>query len=123
MLTLRRVTAALTLLAGLVAPAVAFAPPALAHAVLLGSDPADGSRLDAAPTAVTLRFSERTSVGAGFVRVVGAHGDVRGGRQGEDTAASSRPAGTAQPPIRRAAVNAAQATRPSRSSSADRSAR
>lgn len=74
MLTRRRVLATLTLLAGALAPAIAWAPPALAHAVLVGSDPADGSRLATAPGQVTLRFSERVSLGVGFARVVDASG-------------------------------------------------
>lgn len=70
----RRVAAAVVLLACVLTPTVAFAPPASAHAALLDSDPPDGSRLAAAPTAVTLRFSEEVRPGVGVTRVVDSHG-------------------------------------------------
>ncbi|HEY4152665.1 MAG TPA: copper resistance protein CopC, partial [Pseudolysinimonas sp.] len=39
-----------------VAAVLGVAAPAAAHAVLVSSDPADGSRLDASPAQVTLHF-------------------------------------------------------------------
>lgn len=48
-------TAGLALLISLVLGSA----PAVAHAALVSSDPADGERLEAAPTEVTLEFSER----------------------------------------------------------------
>ena len=50
------------------------AAPAAAHTVLVGSDPADGSRLAQSPTAVTLRFSEPVGLQLGYVRVVDSAG-------------------------------------------------
>jgi copper transport protein len=47
---------------------------ALAHANLLSSDPADGSSLDHAPTAITLRFSERPDLGLSAVEVLDSAG-------------------------------------------------
>jgi copper transport protein len=66
----------LALLGCWLALGVSAAPPALAHAGLVSTDPPDGTRLAQAPATVTLRFSERVSLGAGvgFVRVVDQHG-------------------------------------------------
>jgi copper transport protein len=60
-----------TLLAGL----LLWAAPAGAHAVLVGSDPADGSRLTAAPAKVTLRFDEPVGLDLGYLRVVDGSGN------------------------------------------------
>jgi methionine-rich copper-binding protein CopC len=67
--------AALTtvLVAGLVAMS---AVPAAAHDQLLSTDPADGSTLDAAPTAVTLVFSEDVLDISTTVVVTGPAGDM-----------------------------------------------
>jgi copper transport protein len=54
---------------------VATARPASAHAVVTSTTPADGARLDAAPTAVRVEFNESVSVGAGYARVLDADGD------------------------------------------------
>ena len=71
----RRRLAAVVLLVGCwAATAVAVAAPALAHAVLVSTDPADGSRLAAAPSQVTLKFSENVSVKAGYLKVVTSKG-------------------------------------------------
>ncbi|MCI0687821.1 MAG: copper resistance protein CopC/CopD [Sporichthyaceae bacterium] len=51
---------------------VAAATPAAAHAVLIGSDPVAGQRLDAAPARVLLSFSE--PVGSATVTVLGPDG-------------------------------------------------
>ncbi|MFL6127742.1 MAG: FixH family protein [Mycobacteriales bacterium] len=72
---LGRAAALLALLAGWAVLAVAGAAPALAHATVVGTDPADGSRLDAAPAKVSVTFSEDVSVRAGFVKVVDANGE------------------------------------------------
>jgi copper transport protein len=47
---------------------------ALAHASLLGSEPADGVSLDAAPSSVVLRFDETVTLIA--LRLVGPDGRV-----------------------------------------------
>ena len=51
--------------------------PAYAHAQLIGSTPANGARLDRAPTEVTLQFSERVNVVRDGVRLLDASGAVR----------------------------------------------
>ena len=50
------------------------AAPAAAHTVLVGSDPADGSRLTQSPKAVTLRFNEPVGLQLGYLRVVDSAG-------------------------------------------------
>ncbi len=65
----------LALLSGVLLAGVATATPASAHATLVATDPAEGARLDAAPTEVNLEFSEGVSLGAGYARVVTAEGD------------------------------------------------
>ena len=69
-----RLAAVLLLLGGWAATAVTVAAPALAHAVLVSTDPADGSRLAAAPTQITLKFSENVSVEAGYLKVISSKG-------------------------------------------------
>lgn len=56
--------------------AVAGASPALAHATVVASDPADSTRLEAAPAKVTVTFTEDVSAEAGFLKVVDGRGDV-----------------------------------------------
>jgi copper transport protein len=51
--------------------------PALAHAVLVTSDPAAGARLDRAPRAVTLTFDESVETQLGSLRVLDASGTQR----------------------------------------------
>ena len=51
------------------------ARPALAHATVTATTPADGARLDAAPTEVVVEFDEGVSLGAGYARVLGAGGE------------------------------------------------
>jgi len=53
---------------------VAGSAPAWAHASLIGTDPADGALLPAAPTAITLTFNEPVSVDDGGVRLLDAAG-------------------------------------------------
>ncbi len=65
----------LVLLAGWLGLGVATAGPAAAHAELVSTDPGEGARLDAAPEAVTLRFTEAVSLGAGYARVLGEDGE------------------------------------------------
>lgn len=48
--------------------------PAAAHAELLSTTPADGSRADTSPSEVTLTFSETVSAGLGAVRVLDREG-------------------------------------------------
>jgi len=66
---------ALALLAVLVA-LVAGAPPAQAHAFLTGSNPADGAVLEAAPSVLTLRFSERVLLSGSLIEVTDSSGRV-----------------------------------------------
>jgi len=62
-------TVAVGLLAGLAL--LLGATPALAHARLQSSDPADGASLDAAPQRVTLTFNEAMTEGFNTITVVG----------------------------------------------------
>lgn len=71
----RRAVAVLGLVAGSVLLSVATAAPASAHATVVGTDPSDASRLDAAPAQVTITFSEDVTVDAGYVKVVNGKGD------------------------------------------------
>jgi copper transport protein len=67
----RRIVALFLLVAGLFGVTLATAPSALAHATLVASDPVDGSRLKAAPSAVSVTFDEAVTVNsAGYLRVV-----------------------------------------------------
>ncbi|MEX5718894.1 copper resistance CopC/CopD family protein [Geodermatophilus maliterrae] len=84
----------LVLLAGWLGLGVATAGPAAAHAELVSTDPGEGARLDAAPDAVTLRFTEGVSLGAGYARVLGADGERA------DTGAPSVDGGTVTVPLR-----------------------
>ncbi|GAA3184062.1 copper resistance protein CopC [Blastococcus jejuensis] len=72
---MRRGSLLLALLAGLLLAGVGLAGPAAAHATLVSTDPGEGARLETAPDAVTLEFSEGVSLGAGYARVVTADGD------------------------------------------------
>jgi copper transport protein len=58
---------------------LATGPVAAAHGALQSSDPGDGSSLDRAPSAVTLRFSERPDPGLSTVRVLDSSGRVVAG--------------------------------------------
>lgn len=62
-------------LGAILAGLLLWAAPAGAHAVLVGSDPADGSRLTAAPAKVTLRFDEPVGLDLGYLRVVDGSGN------------------------------------------------
>lgn len=64
------------------------APQASAHALVVGSDPADGARLPKVPAALTVRFSESVGLGLGYLRVVDS-----AGRQ-VDAGDASHPGGT-----------------------------
>jgi copper transport protein len=50
------------------------AAPALAHATVISTDPADGTRLQAAPAQVTITFSEHVGLDVGYVHVVDNRG-------------------------------------------------
>ena len=68
---MRWIVALFLLVAGLFGVTLATAPSALAHATLVASDPVDGSRLKAAPSAVSVTFDEAVTVNsAGYLRVV-----------------------------------------------------
>jgi len=58
---------------------LATGPVAAAHGTLQSSDPGDGSSLDRAPSAVTLRFTERPDPGLSTVRVLDSSGRVVAG--------------------------------------------
>src|SRR5215218_8394432 len=58
---------------------LATGPMAAAHGALQSSDPGDGSSLDRAPSAVTLRFTERPDPGLSTVRVLDSSGRVVAG--------------------------------------------
>jgi copper transport protein len=65
----------LVLLAGLFGCALLFAAPALAHATLVTSVPADGSRLKAVPHTVTITFDESVGLGSfGYLHVTDQSG-------------------------------------------------
>ncbi|HST67262.1 MAG TPA: copper resistance CopC family protein, partial [Mycobacteriales bacterium] len=72
----KRIFAVLALLGAWAVLAVSGATPALAHATVAGSDPAESSRLQAAPSKVTMTFSEDVGVGAGFLKVVDGKGNT-----------------------------------------------
>lgn len=74
--TRKRIFAVLALLGAWAVLAVGGATPALAHATVAGSDPAESSRLQAAPSKVTVTFSEDVGVGAGFLKVVDGKGNT-----------------------------------------------
>jgi copper transport protein len=70
----RRLSAGLLLLAALAGGLLLLAAPASAHAVLISSDPPDGTRLNRSPSSVTLRFDEPVGLDPGYLRVVDATG-------------------------------------------------
>ena len=72
----KRVFAVLALLGAWAVLAISGATPALAHATVVGSDPAESSRLQAAPSKVTVTFSEDVTVGAGFLKVVDSKSNI-----------------------------------------------
>lgn len=67
--------------------ALLLAPPASAHATMVGSTPADGSRLQQSPASVTIDFDEPVGLNPGYLRVV----DGAGRRV--DTGTASHPNG------------------------------
>lgn len=79
----RKSAAVLTLVAALWALMLAGAGPALAHAGLSGSDPADGAVLDSAPKQVTLTFTESVSFLDGSLRVLSPANDRVNPRQAQ----------------------------------------
>ena len=56
--------------------ALVLALPALAHAELVSSDPADGAVLDESPGAITLTFNDRLISGRSFFELVGPGGNT-----------------------------------------------
>ncbi|MEO6502613.1 MAG: copper resistance protein CopC, partial [Jatrophihabitantaceae bacterium] len=66
---------------------VLLAAPASAHTVLVGSDPANGSRLTQSPATVTLRFNEQVRLEPGYLRVTDSTG------QRVDNGTASHPGG------------------------------
>jgi copper transport protein len=64
------------ILGGLFVGGVLFAAPAIAHATVVTSDPADGSRLKSAPHAVTIAFDESVGLGkVGYLHITDESGD------------------------------------------------
>jgi len=67
----RRLAALITLVAGLFGVGLLVATSAAAHAVVVSSNPADGARLAAAPSNVSVTFDESVGLGGGgYLRVV-----------------------------------------------------
>ena len=67
----RRLAALITLVAGLFGLGLLAATSAAAHAVVVSSNPADGARLAAAPSNVSVTFDESVGLGGGgYLRVV-----------------------------------------------------
>jgi methionine-rich copper-binding protein CopC len=64
--------------------------PALAHAELVSSDPADGEVLDGSPRAITLIFNDRLVSGRSFFELVGPGGNTGSRLRGEVDAARPR---------------------------------
>ena len=54
--------------------ALLLAQPAAAHAVVVGSTPVDGSRLQQSPASVTVKFDEAVGLDLGYLRVVDSVG-------------------------------------------------
>jgi copper transport protein len=71
----RRSALLLALLGGFLLAGLGTAGPALAHATLVATDPAEGARLDTPPDEVILQFSEGVSLGAGYARVQTGDGE------------------------------------------------
>jgi len=72
----KRVFAVLALLGAWAVLAISGATPALAHATVVGSDPAESSRLEAAPSKVTVVFSEDVTLGGGYLKVVDSKSNI-----------------------------------------------
>jgi copper transport protein len=70
----RRALAVGLLVAGWLLAAVVGAGPALAHATVVATDPADGSRLGDPPEQVSVTFSEHVTFSSGYLRVVDSKG-------------------------------------------------
>jgi len=85
----RRAVTVAVLVVGWLVAAVLGAGPALAHATVVSTDPADGSRLGSAPAQVSVRFSEHVTFSSGYLRVV----DSKGRRV--DSGAVEHPSGDA----------------------------
>ncbi|SHH30773.1 copper transport protein [Jatrophihabitans endophyticus] len=80
--------ALLVALAGFLGLGLVLAAPAAAHATVASADPADGSRLQRAPSSVTITFDEGVTLGrVGYLHVT----DQTGARV--DTGAASQPGG------------------------------
>lgn len=71
----RRALAVLALVGGALGLSVATAAPASAHATVVGTDPGDASRLEAAPQQVTITFSESVNFSSGYLKVVDKEGN------------------------------------------------
>jgi copper transport protein len=72
----KRLFAVLALLGAWAVLAISGATPALAHATVAGSDPAESSRLTAVPAKVTMTFSEDVTLGGGYLKVVDNKGNT-----------------------------------------------
>jgi copper transport protein len=70
-----RIFAVMALLGAWVVLAISGATPALAHATVAGTDPAESSRLEAVPKTVTMTFSEDVTLGGGYLKVVDSKGN------------------------------------------------
>jgi copper transport protein len=72
----KRVFAVLALLGAWAVLAISGATPALAHATVAGSDPAESSRLQAVPSKVTMTFSEDVTLSGGYLKVVDSKSNI-----------------------------------------------
>ena len=86
--------------AGALLAVLASAQPAAAHAVLVGSDPANGTALSHAPRAVTLRFSEGISPKRSTARLVDVTGRSVGDTRADVGSALARTLTLRLPPLR-----------------------
>jgi copper transport protein len=74
MTLLRRFGLGLLGLAGVALGLLVFAAPAAAHAVVISSNPPDGTRLNNSPASVRIRFDEPVGLDLGYLRVVNSTG-------------------------------------------------
>ena len=72
----KRLFAVLALLGAWAVLAISGATPALAHATVVGSDPAESSRLQAVPGKVTVTLSEDVTLGGGYLKVVDSKSNI-----------------------------------------------
>jgi copper transport protein len=72
----KRVFAVLALLGAWAVLAISGATPALAHATVAGSDPAESARLQSVPNKLSVTFSEDVTLSGGYLKVVDSKGNT-----------------------------------------------